>query len=221
MEGPESSNRRAPPTRHTAILDRFNSSFLFLHRFTAESLGFFTARLGVAGGEAEVLNVVFPGSWNVWLRMKDRRGAKEDKGFLGLAESETNKKRKSGGIMRSRSRQSRSETLRENCMVIFKPFFSISSTFSWTWLLPLEKEIQITRVKEKSQRAVNTTWFEADGPGFWREEIQLRGDIGALSGVLLGIRRFNAFSIKLATHRSEFLDSWCFTTTLAVFVSSG
>jgi hypothetical protein len=165
-----------PADQTHAILDRFNSSFLFLHRFTSESLGFFTARLGVADGEAEVLNVVFPGSWNiVWLRMKDRRGAIEDKGFLGLAESETNKKRKSGGIMRSRSRQSRSEeTLRENCMVILKPFFSISSSYSWTWVLPLEKEIQTTRVKEKSERAVNTSWFEADGPSFWREEIQLR-----------------------------------------------
>ena len=73
--------------------------------------------LGSGGGE------------KAWLMIKSRRGAKEEKGLLGVEEREMNRKREIGGIIKKRKRQSRSETHLEICMVtMFLWLFIISDS---------------------------------------------------------------------------------------------
>lgn len=132
IDGPVSSNLLAPPTKHTAILDRSNSSFLLLHRASSDSLPFSTTRV-VRGGGCDELKVTFAGCSNVWPRRKDRRGSKEERGLVVLGEREINTRRKRGGMISKTRRQSRSEIHRENCMVILK---SVLITSQLPLLLP-------------------------------------------------------------------------------------
>lgn len=92
IDGPVSSNLLAPPTKQTAILDRFNSSFLLLGD-------------EIDGGET--------GFW-VEPEKKDLRGAKVETRLKAVvAEEEEDRERKTsrdrGGRMRKTRRQSRSE----------------------------------------------------------------------------------------------------------------
>lgn len=104
MDGPVSSNLLAPPTKQTAILEFCNSSLMFLHLWGSACSG------GVGGrgrGEEEGW-VGGLECWNAAAMMKDRRGAKVEKGMSGRVEAEKKRMRERGARMRKRRRQSRS-----------------------------------------------------------------------------------------------------------------
>lgn len=132
IDGPESSNLLAPPTKQTAILDRSNSSFLLLHDWVSADSFRLNTELGDGKtGYPEGLTEMLLACWKAWPSRKERIGAKEEEGLVGTEEMERKTRRESGGIIKKSKRQSRSEIHFVKYMLIFCGFFSISF-FSWS-----------------------------------------------------------------------------------------
>lgn len=150
IDGPVSSNLLAPPTKQTAILDPFNSSFFA--RSLAGTL---------AGGEGEFRRT--SDRCGVRLEKKDLRGAKEEMvlrvAAVAAEEMEKKMRREKQGTMRRRMRQSRSET---NLMVM-----SLLGLFTIFHFLPLISHFpsSIRSEKEKRMMVSPISFF---GPWFCR-----------------------------------------------------
>lgn len=119
MDGPVNSNLLAPPTKHTAILDRSNSFFFLLRKVNLSSS---TVRVELGGyDELKSIVVVFGFREKI-----DLKGAKADRGLMAAEERERNTSRERGKI-RSRRRQLRSgnHLVKEMC---FRGFLNISAS---------------------------------------------------------------------------------------------
>ncbi|KAB5568054.1 hypothetical protein DKX38_001847 [Salix brachista] len=167
MEGPVSSNLLAPPTKHTAILDRRNSSF---NGFDA--LPFTGAKLGGAIEEFLDVDVVVVAAAEgrvirdaVLLRKWEARGGKEEKGLMGVKETVRKRRRVRGGMVKWRGFQYRLENHLDMKGVLVIFCGDVLQTKKKGWVLVLAAPIKGEMAEKLGGISGVMVWF-CNG-GFW------------------------------------------------------